>query len=84
MRTIEQYNNTKKTKKSFNERWAALLDNIMMPIVQRAQARRTISQDLVEVQPINNPTGIIYYIDYQYSMTPNPLFPFWKIKVIFK
>jgi hypothetical protein len=83
MRTINQYVSRKKTKKTFVEQWGALLNGVIMPTIQRVNAR-TLGEDIVPVQPIPSPIGILNYTDIQYDTTPESTFPFWKIKVIFK
>jgi hypothetical protein len=82
MRTINQYVSRKKTKKTFAEQWGALLTGVIMPTIQRVNAR-AISLDLVSVQPMPAPIGNLYFSDFQYESTSDPTFPFWKIKVIF-
>ena len=82
MRTINQYVSRKKNKKVFSEQWRTLLNNVVMPIVQRTTAR-TIAFDLEPVQAMPAPIGNLYYGDLQYGTTSDPTFPFWKIKVIF-
>jgi hypothetical protein len=82
MRTINQYVSRKKTKKTFAEQWGALLTGVIMPTIQRVNAR-AISLDLVSVQPMPAPIGNRYFSDFQYESTSDPTFPFWKIKVIF-
>ena len=83
MRTINQYVSRKKNKKVFSEQWRTLLNNVVMPVIQRINAR-PIAFDLVPVQPMPAPIGILNYTDIQYDTTPESTFPFWKIKVIFK
>lgn len=82
MRTINQYVSRKKTKKTFAEQWGVLLTGVIMPTIQRVNAR-AISLDIVPVQPMPAPIGNLYYGDLQYGTTSDPTFPFWKIKVIF-
>ena len=82
MRTINQYVSRKKNKKTFVEQWGALLTGVIMPTIQRVNAR-AISLDLVSVQPMPAPIGNLYFSDFQYESTSDPTFPFWKIKVIF-
>lgn len=82
MRTIEQYVSRKKNKKVFSEQWRTLLNNVVMPVVQRVNAR-TMAFDLVPVQPMPVPIGNLYFSDTQYELTSESTFPFWKIKVIF-
>ena len=81
MRTINQYVSKKNKKKVFSDQWRTLLSNVVMPVIQRVNAR-PIALDLVPVQPMPAPIG--YYSDIQYDTTPESTFPFWKIKVIFK
>ena len=83
MRTINQYVSRKKNKKVFSEQWRNLLNNVVMPVIRRVNAR-PIALDLVPVQPMPVPIGILNYTDIQYDTTPESTFPFWKIKVIFK
>ena len=83
MRTINQYVSRKKNKKVFSEQWRTLLNNVVMPVIRRVNAR-PIAFDLVPVQPMPAPIGILNYTDIQYDTTPESTFPFWKIKVIFK
>jgi hypothetical protein len=83
MRTINQYVSRKKNKKVFSEQWRTLLNNVVMPVIRRVNAR-PIALDLVPVQPMPAPIGILNYTDIQYDTTPESTFPFWKIKVIFK
>ena len=83
MRTINQYVSRKKNKKVFSEQWRTLLNNVVMPVIQRVNLR-TMAFDIVPVQPMPAPIGILNHIDIQYDTTPESTFPFWKIKVIFK
>jgi hypothetical protein len=83
MRTINQYVSRKKNKKVFSEQWRTLLNNVVMPVIQRV-THRTLGEDIVSVQPIEAPIGILNYIDFQYGVASESTFPFWKIKVIFK
>jgi hypothetical protein len=82
MRTINQYVSRKKNKKTFVEQWGALLNGVIMPTIQRVNAR-TLGEDIVSVQPMAAPIGNLNYIDLQYGNVSEPTFPFWKIKVIF-
>jgi hypothetical protein len=82
MRTINQYVSRKKTKKTFTEQWGALLNGVIMPTIQRVY-HRTLGEDIVSVQPMETPIGILNYIDFQYGVASESTFPFWKIKVIF-
>lgn len=83
MRTINQYVSRKKNKKVFSEQWRTLLNNVVMPVIQRTTTR-TLGEDIVSVQPMVAPIGNLNYIDLQYGTVSEPTFPFWKIKVIFK
>jgi hypothetical protein len=83
MRTINQYVSRKKNKKVFSEQWRTLLNNVVMPVIQRV-THRTLGEDIVSVQPMEAPIGILNYIDFQYGVASESTFPFWKIKVIFK
>jgi len=40
--------------------------NLVFPVIQQVAAR-TISQDLISVQPMSAPTGDLLYLDYVYS-----------------
>ena len=82
MRTINQYVSKKNKKKVFSDQWRTLLNNVVMPVIQRINAR-PIAFDLVPVQPMPAPIGNLYFSDFQYESTSDPTFPFWKIKVIF-
>ena len=87
MRTIKQYRKFKKTRKIFNENWDNLLNNVVLPAIQRIN-NRTLSEDIVSVAPMRAPVGILhqinYQFDYQFDDNEEKTFPFWKIKVIFK
>jgi hypothetical protein len=83
MRTINQYVSKKNKKKVFSDQWRTLLNNVVMPVIRRVNAR-PIALDLVPVQPMPAPIGILNYIDFQYDATSESTFPFWEIKVIFK
>jgi len=78
MRTIKQYTNFKKRLKV----WEFTFDDVIFPTIQRIAAR-TLAQDIVSVQPMGAPIGIINNVDVQYETVSEPTFPFWKIKVIF-
>jgi hypothetical protein len=82
MRTINQYVSRKKNKKTFSEQWGALLNGVVLPTIQRLNAR-PLGVDLESVQPMGAPIGNLNYIDLQYGTVSEPTFPFWKIKVIF-
>jgi hypothetical protein len=82
MRTINQYVSRKKNKKTFSEQWGALLNGVVLPTIQRLNAR-PLGVDLESVQPMGAPIGNLNYIDFQYGTVSEPTFPFWKIKVIF-
>lgn len=43
-----------------------IIANIALPMVRRVSAR-TLGQDLVPVQPLGGPVGIIDYLDFQYG-----------------
>lgn len=45
--------------------------NFAMPIVRRVMAA-TVGQDLVAVQPLNGPTGHLFYLDHQYGELDHP------------
>ena len=45
--------------------------NFTMPIIRRVAAA-TIGQDLVPVQPMDGPTGHLFYLDYQYGELDHP------------
>jgi hypothetical protein len=42
------------------------VSDVILPIAQRIAAR-TVGHDLVSVQPLSAPTGLLTYIDYNYS-----------------
>lgn len=83
MRSIKQYYERKNNLKTFNQQWAALLDNVLLPTIQRMH-RRTLGLDIIDIRPLGNPIGEIFYMDYQHLVTTEQDFSFWKIKVIFK
>jgi len=83
MRTIKQYWIKKRNHKTFNEQWDTLVNRIILPITQQVEAR-TIAQDLVNIQPMEQPLGVLNYIDFQHESSEERTFPFWRIKVIFK
>jgi len=83
MRTIKQYWIKKRNHKTFNEQWDTLVNRIILPITQQVEAR-TIAQDLVNIQPMEQPLGVLNYIDFQHESNEERTFPFWRIKVIFK
>jgi hypothetical protein len=83
MRTIKQYWIKKRNHKTFNEQWDTLVNRIILPITQQVEAR-TIVQDLVNIQPMEQPLGQIHYINIQHESSEERTFPFWRIKVIFK
>jgi hypothetical protein len=82
MRTINQYVSRKKNKITFSEQWGLLLNGVVLPTIQRLNAR-PLGVDLESVQPMGAPIGNLNYIDFQYGTVSEPTFPFWKIKVIF-
>lgn len=45
-------------------------DNLAFPMVRRVFGR-TLGTDLVNVQPLELPTGLLRYIDYNYGVLPN-------------
>ncbi len=73
---------TKAEAKGYIYRWALLIEpnvdlefywktsedlfNFIFPTIQHLSAR-TMSQDLISVQPMSAPTGDLLYIDYVYS-----------------
>jgi hypothetical protein len=73
---------TKAEAKSYIHLWAKSIDlnvdlefywkiaeefgNLMFPVIQQVAAR-TISLDLISVQPMSAPTGDLLYLDYVYS-----------------
>jgi hypothetical protein len=51
--------------------WTSHEVNFAMPIVRSVMAS-TVGQDLVAVQPLNGPTGHLFYLDYQYGEIDHP------------
>jgi hypothetical protein len=77
MRKVKDYWYKKRNLKTFNEQWNNLLNNVILPAVQRV-----INQDIVSIQPMAAPNELP--IHYQNGVTEEKNFPFWRIKVIFK
>lgn len=80
MRTLKEYSFKKQNKVSFDSRWNSIYNDIIFPVAQRITIR-TISQDLIFIQPMAGPTQFPYN---QHGLTNEINFTFWKIKVIFK
>lgn len=51
---------------TFYWRMADDFGNVVFPLIQRVAAR-TLSQDIVSVQPLSGPTGGLLYFDYSYD-----------------
>ena len=62
VKTAEDYINAWEESQELSLRWG----NFSFPIVERIAAR-TLGQDLVSVQPMVAPQGILHYIDYVYQ-----------------
>lgn len=75
MRPIKIYLKEKNKKKDFNSHWETLLNDILLPLSVRVLPN-LISNDIIPVQPLSEPNGLISYYD-------NNNFPLWKIKIIF-
>lgn len=43
------------------------LGEITLPMITRVVAPRLITQDLVPVQPMRQPRGLLFYNDYRYN-----------------
>jgi hypothetical protein len=89
MRTINQFNIDKKFKPVTNmfSIWENIFNELIIPRAERITAR-PIGIDLVSVQPLAAPIGVLNYSDYSYSFDYTPIvntneFPFWRIHVIF-
>ena len=81
MRTVKDYWVKKRNKKTFAEQWDDLLNNVILPTVQRIEAREVV-RDLIPIQPMAAPSELPIY--HQNGVTNEINVPFWKIKVIFK
>ncbi len=53
-------------RKIFKKKSKSNFDNLAFPIVQRV-AFRTMANDLVSVQPLSAPTGMLFYFDNKYE-----------------
>jgi hypothetical protein len=59
----------------FNDWWTPKIntcDNLFMPFVTRVVSS-TIVEDLIPVQPMEGPTGQLFYLDFQTSTNPDPI-----------
>lgn len=76
MRTIKEYNG----KKKLVAQWDSLINNIILPL----NNPRSQNLNIVDVQPMQEPLGGLFYFDYQFGDNNQKTFIFWKINVKFK
>jgi hypothetical protein len=59
----------------FNDWWTPPISifTSWVPIAGRAAIASTISQDLVSVEPMEGPSGQLFYLNYQYAASIDPI-----------
>lgn len=53
--------------KFFSKNIDSYFESLLLPIVRRSFGS-LLSQDLVSIQPLESPSGILYYMDYEFKI----------------